>query len=97
MSKKTMTRTIQYLCGSVIYLRPQSCKDFIIIREKEIQGVATVFLLTLKTRPRQKTLITKLHFLHKMGPKSFPEGVALEPLGGVAPGPPGGLSISALA
>ena len=32
--KKIITRTRQYLCGSVICLRLQSCRDFTIIKEK---------------------------------------------------------------
>ena len=52
--RKIITCTRQYLCGSAICLRPRSYKNFTIIKEKEIQGAATVFLLTLKTRPHQK-------------------------------------------
>ena len=32
--KKTITRTRRYLCGSTICLRPRSCRDFTIIKEK---------------------------------------------------------------
>ena len=32
--RKTITRTKQYLRGSAICLRPQSCKDITIIREE---------------------------------------------------------------
>ena len=54
MPKKKITRTRQYLRGSEICIPPRSCRDFTIIREKEIQGAAIVFLLTLKTRPHQR-------------------------------------------
>ena len=33
VKEKTITRTRQYLRGSVICLRPQSCRDFTIIKE----------------------------------------------------------------
>ena len=84
MPKKKITRTRQYLRGSEICIPPRSCRDFTIIREKEIQGVTIVFLLTLKAQPRQKTIITKLSFLHKTSLKIFPRGVALGPLGGLS-------------
>ena len=41
--RKTITRTRQYLRGSAIFLHPQNCKDFTIIKEKKIQSAATVF------------------------------------------------------
>ena len=42
MSKKTITRTRQYLRGSAICLRPRSCKDFTIIRENTIMHKNTL-------------------------------------------------------
>ena len=56
-----------------------------------IQSGAIIFFLSKKhsNNTHNKTLITKLRFLHKTGPKNF--------LGGVAPGSSRGLSISASA
>ena len=71
--KKTITHTRQYLRGSAICLRPQSCKDFTIIRE-EYKNAATVFSLYLQkhgNNTHNKTLITKLRFLHKRAQKNF--------------------------
>ena len=54
--KKTITRTRQYLRGSAICLHPRSYRDFTIIRGKrkyKVQKATPVFLLILKTQPRQ--------------------------------------------
>ena len=45
--RKIITCTRQYLLDSAICLRPWSCKDFTIIREK-IQSVVVLFLSLLK-------------------------------------------------
>ena len=60
MPKKTITRTRQYLRGSVICIYPRSCRDFTIIRKK-IENAATMFSLSQETR-QQQTLISKLRF-----------------------------------
>ena len=66
--KKTITHTIQYLHGSAICLRPRSCKDFTIIREK-IQSAATVFhILSRRQQPQnpnhQKRFLYPAHIIH---------------------------------
>ena len=61
--RKIITHTRQYLCSSAICLRPQSCKDFIIIREK-IQRAAIKFFLSQKLW--QWTLITKTNIFYIM-------------------------------
>ena len=62
--RKTITRTRQYLRGSVICLRPRNYKDFTIIKEEyRVQLAATIFSLShRKTRQQHhhKTLITKV-------------------------------------
>ena len=78
--RKIITRTRQYLRGSVICLRPWSCRDFTIIREN-VQSAAIQFF-SLKNFNNNKTLITKnqcfLHPIHRIHnglqnrPKSFP-------------------------
>ena len=53
IKRKIITRTRQYLRGSAICLRPQSCRDFIIIKKK-LQCAATVFFFlknNKKTKP----------------------------------------------
>ena len=73
--KKTITHTRQYLHGSAICLRPQSCRDFTIIREEyRVQDAATIFSLSLKhsNTTHNETLITLNRFLYKNGPKKFP-------------------------
>ena len=57
--EKIITRTKQYLCGSVICLHPRSCKDFTIIKEKSTKCGSTVFFFSLSQRLHQETLITK--------------------------------------
>ena len=79
MSKKTITRTRQYLRGSAICLCPKSCKDFTIIREK-IQSAATMFSLsrnTTTTNPNLKIMVfyilrTRFTMGYKTGQKNFP-------------------------
>ena len=92
--KKTITRTRQYLRGSTICLRTQSCRDFTIIREKYKMRLQ-FFSLSRTTTTTKQTLITKNGFLHlahrihnglQNGPQIFPRGIA--------PGPPKGLSMS---
>ena len=92
--KKTITRTRKYLRGSVICLRTQGCRDFTIIRENYKMRLQ-FFSLSRTTTTTEQTLITKKGFLHpahrihdglQNGPKIFP--------GGIAPGPPKGLSMS---
>ena len=51
-SKKTITRTRQYLCGSAICLHPRSCRDFTIK-----YGDTIVYKNTLKKPNSQYTLI----------------------------------------
>ena len=71
LQRKTIICTRQYLRGSVIYLRLWSCRDYTIIREK-YKSATTIFSLSQKTRRQHnKTLITKLCFLHKTGQKNF--------------------------
>ena len=62
--EKTHVKENNYMHKTIftICLCPRSCRYFIIVREKEIQGVATVFLLRNTTT--NKTLISKLRFLH---------------------------------
>ena len=67
--RKIITRTRQYLRGSVICLRPWSCRDFTIIREN-VQSAAIQFFSLIKNTatPLNKTLITQSRFLYiKMG------------------------------
>ena len=47
--RKTITHTRQYLRGSKICLRPQSCKDFTIIREKNTKCGYSVFNISRMT------------------------------------------------
>ena len=61
--KKKITCIRQYLCGSAICLRPRSCRDFTIIREKYKLRLQC-FSLSLGKTDNNKTLIIKLHFLH---------------------------------
>ena len=75
--RKTITHTRQYLRGSAICLRPQSCRDFTIIKEEyRVQDAATIFSLTLKhgNTTHNKTLITQSRFQYKNGPKKFSRG-----------------------
>ena len=74
------TRTRQYLRDSIICLRPWSCRDFTIIREK-LQSAATVFLVSQERQQQQQQLITKDGFNilctgftmgYKTGQKIFP-------------------------
>ena len=60
---KIITHTRQYLCSSTICLRSQSCKNFIIIREK-IQREEIKFFLSQKLW--QWTLITKTNIFYIM-------------------------------
>ena len=53
--RKTITRTKQYLRDSAIYLRPWSCRDFIIIREKKNTKCGYSFSLTHLRRQQQPT------------------------------------------
>ena len=64
MPKKTITRTRQYLCGLAICLRPQSCRNFTIIRGKNTKcGYSFSHSLkttttTTKNPNHQKTVFT---------------------------------------
>ena len=91
-NKKTITRIRQYLRGSAICLRPQSCRDFTIIRKK-YKVRLQFFSFSRMTTTIEQTLITKNGFLHSThrihnelqnGPKIFPRGVALGPLKGLS-------------
>ena len=58
--EKIITRTRQYLCGLVICLRPQSCGNFTIIREKI--RVRQYSFFSFSQKKQQQTLITKTAF-----------------------------------
>ena len=62
---KAITCTKQYLHGLAICLHPRSCRDFTIIREKNIKCGYNIFFLSQETR-QQQTLISNLRFLHPM-------------------------------
>ena len=63
--RKTITRTRQYLRDSTICLRPRSCRDFTIIREK--YKCSSTMFQSLKNN--NKTLITKAAFSTSRRPK----------------------------
>ena len=76
----------------IICLRPWSCRDFTIIREK-IQSAATVFLVSQERQQQQQQLITKDGFNilctgftmgYKTGQKIFPGGRPKPPLHGLS-------------
>ena len=67
--KKIITRTKQYLRGSAICLRPWNCRDFTIIKEKNIKCGSKVFQ-SLKNNDNtqnpnhQKTVLHPAHRIH---------------------------------
>ena len=78
--RKTITCTRQYLRGSAICLRPQSCRDFTIIKEKNTKCGNTIFLSqkTTITNPNHQNCvfyILRIGFTmgYKMGQKNFPK------------------------
>ena len=60
MSKKTITRTRQYLRGSAICLRPWSCRGFTIIRENTIVDKNTLKKPNSQLHPNS---LTRLHLI----------------------------------
>ena len=92
--EKKITRTRQYLRDSAICLHPRSCRDFTIIRENiqsaTIQYFSLSRMTTIQNPNHQKRffiLRTGFTMGYKTGQNFF--------IGGVAPRPLGGLSISA--
>ena len=81
--RRTITRTRQYLCGSAICLRPQSCRDFTIIREEyRVQKLRLQYFFLSPSRMwQQQPTISKNPnhgkvgiYIYEMGPKKFSLG-----------------------
>ena len=76
--RKTITRTRQYLRGSAICLRPQSCRDFTVIKENYNVWLQCFSFSKTTTRQnpnhKKKWLLYLAHRIHnglQNGPKNF--------------------------
>ena len=67
--RKIITHARQYLCSLAIYLRPRSCRDFTIIKEK-IQSVAVqffFFFFNLKTTTKNPNHQSNVFYILRTG------------------------------